>query len=67
MARKHCKAALFFPLFIMCLFFWTGFYALILGAILYAAYFVVYYLDKKRQAGIQAESEELNRMNIHDL
>lgn len=67
MAKKHSKAALFFPLVIMCLFFWTGYYVLILGVILYAVYFIVQYLDKKKQDGISGEPDEMDRMNIHDL
>ena len=67
MAKKHPKAALFFPLIMMCLFFWTGYYVLILGAILYAAYFIVQSFYKKKGAASQGQNEELDKMNIHDL
>lgn len=67
LARNHPKGGLIFPVIVMCMFVWLGYFALIQGAILFAIYFVMQHLKKKKLEEECSRQEEMKKMNIHDL
>lgn len=63
LCKQNSKVALVLPIIVACFFVVIGFYAVIISAIMFAIYFVIEALEKKKKE----EQSELDKMNIQDL
>ncbi|MEG1500589.1 MAG: hypothetical protein RR396_01385 [Clostridiales bacterium] len=63
LAKNKNRAAMILPMIVACFFAIAGFYALIIGAIMFAINLIMQHIDKEKQAKLS----EIEKMNIEDL